>query len=136
MVLKDKQILIVDDDDLTRKMLNIFFVSTGAWVLLEKDYKGASRLLDQIRVDIIILNLNEIDMDDSEYCKQIKEQFSKVATPIIITSTIPVSQCEERVSSLGAIRYFQKPYSSSNLLNTTREILEIPMMPNQVRTFN
>ena len=136
MSLKNKSVLIVDNDDLTLKMLDMFFKSAGARVLLEKDCEGASMALDQIRPDIIILNLNEVDMDDSEYCKQIKEKFSKIATPIIITSTMSLAYYEERLSSLGAIRYFQKPYSSSNLLNTAREILEIPMRPNQVRTFH
>ncbi len=136
MSLKDKQILIVDNDDLTLKMLHMIFKSTGARILLEQDCQGASRVLDQIKPDIIILNLHENDMKDSEYCKQMKEKFSKVVTPIIVTSTMTVFQYKERASSLGAIRYFQKPYSPSNLLNTACEILEIPMMPNQVRTFN
>ena len=136
MSLKNRSVLIVDNDDMTLKMLDMFFKSAGARVLLEKDCERASMALDQTRPDIIILNLNEVDMDDSEYCKQMKEKFSKIVTPIIITSTIPVSHYEERLSSLGAIRYFQKPYSSSNLLNTAREILEIPMRPNQVRTLH
>ncbi len=136
MTLKNKSILIVDDDDLTQKMLDIFFRSTGARVLFEKDCKGAFRVLDQIRPDIIILNLNEIDLRDSEYCKQVKEKFSKVVIPIIITSTMTVFQYKKRASSLGAIRYFQKPYSSINLLNSAHEVLKIPMVPSQVRRFN
>ena len=136
MNLKNKSILIVDDDDLTLKMRDMIFSSTGARVLLEKDCKGASRVLDQISPDIIILNLNEVDMSDSEYCKQMKEKFSKVVIPIIITSTMTVFQYKKRASSLGAIRYFQKPYSSSNLVNTACEILEIPVIPNQVQPFH
>ncbi len=130
MTLKNKSVLIVDDDDSTVKMLDMFFTSNGARVLLEEDLKGASSLLDQIRPDIIILNLNEIDMYDSEFCKRIKENFSKVVTPIIITSTIPVSQYKERLSYLSNVHYFQKPYSSLNLISLAREMLEIPMLPN------
>ena len=136
MNLKNKSILIVDDDDLTLRMLDIVFKSTGARVLLEKDCQGAFRVLDQIRPDIIILNLNEIDMADSEYCKQMKKKFSKVVTPIVVTSTMTAFQYKERASSLGAIRYLQKPYSPSDLRNTACEILEIPMIPNQMQPFH
>jgi len=136
MTLKNKLILIVDDDDLTQKMLDIFFRSTGAKVLFERNCKGAFRVLDQIKPDIIILNLNEMDLRDPEYCKQVKEKFSKGVTPIIVTSTIPVSQYKERVSFLGDIRYFQKPYSSIKLLNSAHEMLKIPMLPRQARRFN
>ena len=136
MNLKGKQILIVDDDDLTLKMLYMIFQSNGASVLLEKDCQGASRVLDQMRPDIIILNLNENDMNNSEYCKQMKEKFSKIAIPIIVTSTMAVFQYKERASFLDDIRYFQKPYSTSNLLSTVSEILEIPMMANQVQPFH
>ena len=136
MSLKNKSVLIVDNDDSTLRMLDLFFTSTGAKVLLEGNVKDASRLLDQIRPDMIILNLNEIDMDDSEYCKQIKENFSKVATPIIVTSTISVQQFEERASDLRAIHYLQKPYSSLDLVNAAREILEISMTASHVRPFH
>ena len=135
MSLNNKSVLIVDDDDLTLKMLGMIFKSAGARVLLERDCKGAFRVLDQIRPDVIILNLNEIDMDDSEYCKQIKDKFSKVVIPIIITSTMSVSQYKERTSSLGGIRYFQKPYSSLNLLNTAFETLGIPNTDKQGADF-
>ncbi len=135
MNLKGKQILIVDDDELTLEMLEAFFKLAGYRVLLERDCKGASSVLDQIKVDIIILNLNANDMNDSEYCKQMKEKFSKIVTPIIITSTMPVSQYEERAYSLGAVRYFQKPYSSLHLRNTACEILEILMPISQMRPF-
>ena len=136
MSLKNKSVLIVDNDDSTLRMLDMFFTSTGAKVLLEENVKDASRLLDQIRPDMIILNLNEIDMDDSEYCKQIKENFSKVATPIIVTSTISVQQFEERASDLRAIHYLQKPYSSLDLVDAAREILEISIKASQVRPFH
>lgn len=136
MSLKNKLILIVDNDDSTLKMLDILFKSSGATVMLEKDCKGTFSLFDQMRPDITILNLNEIDMDDSEYCKQIKEKFSRVVTPIIFTSTMPVSKYKERLSYLRDIHYFQKPYSSLKLFNTACEMLEIPMTTNQVRTFH
>jgi len=135
MNLKDKQILIVDDDELTLKMLDAFFNSAGR-VFLERDCKGASRVLDQTKVDIVILNLSKADMDDSESCKQMKEKFSKIVTPIIITSTMPVSQYKERLSYLSNVHYFQKPYSSLNLRNTAHKMLEVPITPNQAITFH
>lgn len=136
MSLNNKSILIIDNDAQTLKMLEIIFKSAGGRVLLERDCKGASRVLDQIRPDVIILNLNEIDMADSVYCEHIKERFSKLAIPIIVTSTIPVSQYKERLSYLSEIHYFQKPYSSLNLLSTAFEVLGIPIPTNEVRTFN
>jgi DNA-binding response OmpR family regulator len=113
----------------------MIFQSSGARVLIENDCKGASRALEQIRPDIIILNLNEIDLDDSVYCEQIKEKFSKSIIPVIVTSTIPVSQYKERLSYLEGIQYFQKPYSSLQLLNTVSEALEVSMPTNKVRPF-
>lgn len=136
MSLKDKSILIVDDDDLTLKMLSMIFQSAGARVLIENDCKGASRALEQTRPDIIILNLNEIDMDDSLYCEQIKEKFSKLAIPIIVTSTIPVPKYKDKLSYLSDIQYFQKPYSSLHLLKMVFELLEGPIAPNKAKSFN
>ncbi|MDT8317752.1 MAG: response regulator [bacterium] len=135
MNLNNKLILIADSDYLTLKMLDMFFKSAGAKVLLEEECKNVFGLLDQIRPDIIILNMNEVHIDDCEYCKQMKGELSKAAIPTIITSTMPVSKYEEKISSMGAIRYFQKPYSSSHLVDSVREILEIPIMPGQTRTF-
>ena len=136
MRLKNKLILIVDNDDLTLKMLDIFFKSTGATVLLEKDCKSASSLVDQTTPDVIILNIKGVDMDDSEHCRQIKEKFCKVPATVIVTSTISARQFEEKASALRAIHYFQKPYPLSDLLNRTCEVLKPSLTPNQAITFH
>ena len=136
MSLNNKSILIVDDHELTLKMLSVIFQLAGARVLIENDCKGAYRALKQIRPDIIILNLREIDIDDSVYCEQIKEKFSKSIIPLIVTSTIPLSQYKERLSYLEGIQYFQKPYSSLHLLETVSELLKVAMPPKKAESLN
>ena len=88
------------------------------------------------RLKGIILNIKDADVDDSEYCRQIKEKFCKVGAPVIVTSTISARQFEERASDLRAIHYFQKPYPLADLLNTACEVLKPSLTPNQAITFH
>ena len=136
MVLKNKLILIIDDDPLTLKMLDIFFKSKGARVLLEKDCQNALITIDKVKPDITILNIDEFYMRDDESCRIIRERFSRVVSPVIFTSTMPEYEYNDRASYLRGLNYFQKPYSLSNLAERAFKVLGVEETEGTLQTYH
>ena len=111
---KRKTIFLVDDDmtNLTigKKALagayNVFTLNSGA-VLLE--------MLENIRPDLILLDVNMPEMDGYEAIRLVK-QGSHADIPVIFLTALSNEEMEIKGLSLGAIDYITKPFSAPLLL--------------------
>ncbi|MEO0445539.1 MAG: response regulator [Verrucomicrobiota bacterium] len=116
-------ILLVDDEDSTRKIVTAQLESQGLRVLPLSSGDAVVPAVKESHPDLVILDLNMPDKDGWTVAKELKEDDSTKELPIIAMSGL--SQSEDRQSALdaGCHAYAQKPLSTDELMASIRQLL-------------
>ena len=77
MTTLSKKILVVDDEEAIREIMEINLVRLGYDTKLAKNAKEALELLENEKFSLIITDLKMPEMDGIELCMRIKERTSK-----------------------------------------------------------
>jgi two-component system chemotaxis response regulator CheY len=113
-------ILIVDDSATTRAMIrrtiqlaqvpveNLFEASNG---------KDALELLDCVRVDLVLADLNMPEMGGVEMTQQMRQMELTKNTPVIVVSAEPSTQRLEQLKHDGVQGYIRKPFTPETVRN-------------------
>ena len=112
-----KQILIVDDSEMTRRLISTAIRRLGdieyeeAKDGFEAIQKLSAKRFDLLFVDINMPNINGLELID--YCQQ-SEQYKEI--PIIVVSTEDSLKDQEKGIALGATNYLMKPIQLDQLI--------------------
>lgn len=110
---KKNIILVVDDEEQIRKMLNIFLDTAEFKVVESESGKQAVRMAASVKPDLVLLDLGLTDMDGKQVVTSIRE-WSHV--PIVVL-TVRSDDCEVAAAlNAGADDYITKPFSAEVLL--------------------
>ena len=107
------KILAIDDDTAMTELLALLLKSHGFEITTANSGEKGIELIQQIRPDIILLDLMMPQMDGWETCKKIRK-FSK--TPIIVLSALNNPGMVASALDAGADDYLIKPVPSSILI--------------------
>ncbi len=119
-----KRILIVDDSEMTRRLISTAVRGLGDIEYEEaKDgFEALQKLpttpFDLLFVDINMPNINGLELID--YCKQ-SEQYQHI--PIVIISTEDSVQDQQKGLELGASNYLLKPIQLDRLIEVIKVTL-------------
>jgi len=113
-------ILIVDDEEKIRSLLAMFFKKENFTVAEATDGLDAIRKVEQLKPQMVILDLMMPVVDGIETCKQIRK-FSNV--PIIMLTA--KTEDEDRILGLeiGADDYVTKPFSPLEVVARVKAVL-------------
>ena len=116
----DPHLLIVDDDERIRGLLQKFLARQGFWVSAARDAAHARRLLDGLEFDMIVLDVMMPGEDGLTFCKSLRETLS---TPVLLLTA--KGETEDRILGLeaGADDYLAKPFEPRELLLRINAIL-------------
>lgn len=116
----DPHVLIVDDDERIRGLLQKFLSKRGFWATGARDASHARRLLEGLEFDLIVLDVMMPGEDGISFCKAIREVNE---TPILLLTAR--GETEDRISGLeaGADDYLAKPFEPRELLLRINAIL-------------
>lgn len=116
----DVHLLIVDDDERIRGLLQKFLVRQGFLVTTARDAGHARRILSGLEFDMIILDVMMQGEDGISLCRDLR---SKLATPIMLLTA--KGETADRISGLeaGADDYLAKPFEPKELLLRINAIL-------------
>ena len=116
-----KTILILDDDEVVRRLLRIMLEGRGT---LEASEGGeALRLLTEARPDLILVDLTMPGMSGIEFVEALCKQVKMPAPFIILTGTDPL-EIEKQIEALGASSYLSKPFTREELLQKVETVLK------------
>jgi len=110
---KKNTILVVDDEEQIRKMLNIFLDTADFKVVESENCKQAIRMIASVKPDLVILDLGLPDMDGKEAIKAVREW---TQVPIIVLSVRSDDDEIVMALNLGADDYVTKPFGAEVLL--------------------
>ena len=122
--MKNKKILVVEDERKLSHILKILLESDGLMVICA--YGGYEGLYKYVREkpDLIILDISLPDLDGYEVCREIRRTLNNLKTPIIMLTCKGEDYDRIKGRVVGATKYMLKPYDGENLLNQIRECLE------------
>jgi two-component system phosphate regulon response regulator OmpR len=120
MTSDDVHLLIVDDDERIRGLLQKFLMRSGFLVTTARDAAHARRILSGLEFDMIVLDVMMQGEDGITLCRDLR---SKLATPIMLLTA--KGETADRISGLeaGADDYLSKPFEPKELLLRINAIL-------------
>lgn len=110
---KKNVILVVDDEEEIRKMLNIFLDTADFKVVESESGRQAVRMAASIKPDLILLDLGLPDMDGKEVVASLR-QWSHI--PIVVLTARSEDSEVALALNVGADDYVTKPFSAEVLL--------------------
>lgn len=116
----DPHLLIVDDDERIRVLLQKFLMKNGFLVSAARDAAHARRVLAGLDFDLIVLDVMMPGEDGVSLTKWVREQGE---TPVLLLTAR--SEADDRISGLeaGADDYLAKPFEPKELLLRINAIL-------------
>ena len=123
----DVHLLIVDDDERIRLLLQKFLVRNGFLVTTARDAEHARRILAGLDFDMIVMDVMMPGEDGISLCRSLRDSHS---TPILLLTA--KGETENRIEGLeaGADDYLSKPFEPKELLLRINAILRrVPDVP-------
>jgi two-component system, OmpR family, phosphate regulon response regulator OmpR len=116
----DIHLLIVDDDERIRGLLQKFLIRNGFLVSAARDAAHARRLLAGLEFDLVVLDVMMPGEDGVSLTRSLRED---VDTPILLLTA--KSETDDRIRGLeaGADDYLGKPFEPKELLLRINAIL-------------
>ena len=117
----DPHLLIVDDDERIRSLLQQFLIQSNYLVSTAEDAEQARKLLSAIEFDLIILDVMMPGQDGISFTAELRKLQNK--TPVLLLTAR--GETEDRIKGLeaGADDYLPKPFEPKELLLRINAIL-------------
>lgn len=129
--MKPKTILIVDD---TVENLDILETLLEGYDIVDAtNGADALEILEEEKIDLILLDIMMPDMDGYEVCKKIKENFETKDIPIIFITAKTDENSIEKAYDVGGIDYVRKPFKPKELLARVKRELELQELHTELR---
>jgi len=116
--------LVVDDDRLLLRLIELSLGKTGMKVLLADSGREALRLAQEEKPDIILLDLMMPMMDGYEVMRLLKANDGTREIPVVMLTAKSSDYDRHRCNEMGAAAYITKPFNLEDLHNTVRRIIE------------
>ncbi|WP_322742392.1 response regulator [Gloeocapsopsis crepidinum] len=117
------KILIVEDNDLNRQMLDDYLSFCGYEILSLADGTCFFQKMTEFQPQLILLDLKLPDIDGYSLLEKIQQRSDWRHLPIFVVSAFAFSADQQRALRLGATRYFVKPVNLTELKQAIKEEL-------------
>jgi DNA-binding response OmpR family regulator len=118
-----KRILIVDDDPVIVRLLQINFRLEGYEVDTASRGEEALERVRANRPDVVILDVMMPGLDGWEVCRRLKETPAVSHIPVIFLSARAQDEDRKRGYALGVDEYVTKPFDPAHLVEIVRAAL-------------
>ncbi|RKZ08303.1 two-component system response regulator [bacterium] len=117
------KILVVDDEMHLAKIIQFTLKHAGYDVYLAYDGREALEKVNEVRPELVILDLMLPLVDGYKVCNTIKQSEETSEIPVIILTARDLSSLELEEPIL-ADRFMQKPFNTEKLIETIEDLLQ------------
>ncbi len=122
--LKNKRILIADDDDDIRLALELLLSSNGYQIIEAQNAKETLIQAQRQQPELVLLDMNfSRDTTSGQEGLDILEQLQSLEIPIILMTAWGSIELAVEGLKLGAVDFFEKPWNKEKLLNSIKQQL-------------
>ena len=120
----NKKILIVDDDQVTRKVIS-FALKKNHYIPFEaEDATDAFDVLNKEDISLVFCDVFLGDVDGFEFCQKVREQERYRALPFIFITAANSAEEKTKAFNIGADDFIVKPFNVEDLLIKANSILK------------
>ncbi|OLP16941.1 hypothetical protein BST81_18295 [Leptolyngbya sp. 'hensonii'] len=112
------RILLVEDNEINRRLLSDYLIYCGFDVLSLSEGKGFFSLIEKFQPHLIILDLKLKDIDGYTLLEQMQQVREEFQVPVIVVSALAFQADQKRAIDLGVRHYFVKPINLGLLRQT------------------
>lgn len=117
-----KKLLIVDDQQGIRILLNEVFKKEGYETFLAANGQEALVIADTCAIDGVLLDMKIPGMDGLEILKKLRLKMPHL--PVILMTAYGELDLIQEAKNLGAVKYFTKPFDIYEMTNAVNELLK------------
>ena len=118
-----KRILVVEDNDLNRKLFCDVLKANGFEVEPLADGKVALETARQLSPDLILMDIQLSEVSGVDLIEEAKKDLHLQAIPILAVTAYAAKGDEERIRAAGAKGYLSKPVSIGPFMKAVKELL-------------
>jgi DNA-binding response OmpR family regulator len=107
------RVLVVEDDDGIRDLVDIVLSTAGYEVLTAPNGAAALQLVGQTRLDLVLLDMRMPVMDGWEFARRYRERPEPAAPILVLTAA---RDAAARAAEIDANGYLGKPFEMQELL--------------------
>lgn len=111
---ESKRILVADDADFMRRMLEMILTGKGHTVLQARNGRECLDILERETVDVCVLDIIMPEMDGIAALQKIREKYPEMKT--VMLSALSTESCVKQALELGADAFVVKPFQEQCLL--------------------
>lgn len=120
-----EKILVVEDNEKNRKLIRVILKSKGYELIEADDAEKALELLNNnLRPDLILMDIGLPGMDGLELTRQIKQNELTKNIPVIAVTAHAMRGDEEKILAAGCDNYISKPIKVGEFPGTIEELLQ------------
>lgn len=123
-----RRVLVAEDDPSVLKMTKLRLEHEGYRVIVASDGQEALDRAtgDDLKIDLILLDVRMPKLDGFQVCQRLKEQPSTRDIPIVVftASESNMRHLANRCLELGISGWLKKPFRSSDLMDHVHRALE------------
>jgi CheY-like chemotaxis protein len=116
-----KKILIVEDNNDSLEIINLFITSMGHQAIKAKNSNEAMAFAEAEGPDLIFMDMQLPDVDGVETTAMLKQNPKTSHIPVVALTAWMSAPWEERASKVGITTYLIKPISLRRLKETIEE---------------
>jgi CheY-like chemotaxis protein len=118
-----KTILVVDDELVMRNAIKRIFEKEKYKVLVAKDAMELSKIIEDTKLDLILLDINLPWVDGYELCSLLKAHPVLKHLPVAFVSGNKTEEDIKRGFEAGCDEYITKPFEVDEIQNTVNQLL-------------
>jgi len=123
--MKTENILIIDDDPATTRLLEVLLTREGYNIQTENLSANAIQITKDFNPDLIILDLMMPGTDGLQVCKMIKTDPDINPVPVIMFSAVNEFKLRKQAFEAGVSEYISKPIHPDELRQKIRDWLHV-----------
>ncbi len=120
---REKTILIVDDDEDIRELVEITLEDSHYSLRTAEDGEAGLNAIQDQRPDLVILDWMMPRLDGLQVVKKLRENTRTAGIPVVLLTSQPDKDHREEIRTLGIFSYLQKPFSPLELIQTVQKAL-------------
>lgn len=118
-----KRILVVEDNDLNRKLFCDVLRAQGYEVEPVAEGDTALQTAREVRPDLIIMDIQLPKVSGVDLIEEAKRDLELAPIPVLAVTAYAGKGDEERIREAGAAGYLAKPVSIMPFMNAVKELL-------------
>jgi len=119
-----RTVMIVDDSVTVRKVTSRLMERHGFEVVTAKDGVDAMEQLQDVRPDVVLLDIEMPRMDGFEVLRSIRRDEAIKDLPIIMITSRTGEKHKQQAMELGVNEYLGKPFQEASLLSTIESVID------------